>query len=104
MKINPVNKNLLIEPAKAEDITKSGIIVPVSAQELPKYGVVIAIAPDCSQFGRDPKVFGAQGEHIIVGAKVLYKSYAGSTVVIDKEEYLLLPEEDVLAFLTDEEE
>lgn len=108
MNIQPVNKNLLVVPAEAEDSTKSGIILPADAQEKPKYGIVTAVAPDCVGFlgDFDPKVFGSsyKGLPELIGAKVLYRAYSGSNIKIDGKEYLLLPEDEVLAFLTEETE
>ncbi len=102
MNIQPVNKNLLIVPAEAET-SVSGIIIPDEAQEKPKYGIVKAVAPDCVGFlgELNPAVYGkdTSGLPELIGAKVLYRAYSGNNIRIDGKDYLLLPEEEVLAFL-----
>jgi len=98
MKLTPLNKHLLLEPVKAQDKTPGGIVLPEKAQERPRQGLVIDLASD-SKFVDAEKVFGTPPVKTFVGKTVLYKAYAGSEVKVDGKEYLLMPEDDVLAVL-----
>ncbi|MBB65388.1 MAG: co-chaperone GroES [Waddliaceae bacterium] len=96
-KIKPLGKRVLIQRSKSET-SKGGILLPDSAQEKPKQGIVIAVGT------------GAMDDHgnfekpsVQEGDKVLFNSYAGTTVnnqETGEEEYLIMSENDILGVLT----
>lgn len=67
------------KPAK----TASGILLPESAQEKSEAAKVIAVGG------------GVNG--VKDGQSVVYKNYAATTIKLDKEEYLIIKDEDILA-------
>lgn len=70
--------------------SKGGILLPETAKEKPKRGEVMAVGPGA--FGEDGK---RQSLNIKIGDQVLFGAYAG--VEIEKENMLIMSEEDVLA-------
>jgi chaperonin GroES len=95
-KIKPLGNRVLIQRLKAPS-TKGGILLPDSAQEKPKEGIVVATGP-----GK----LDDQGKHepmnIKIGDKVLFSSYSGTEVKNlseEKEEFLIMSEDDVLGIL-----
>ena len=67
MTIKPLGDRVLIEPAKAEEVTAAGIIIPDSAKEKPLRGTVIA----CGNGTKDEEMY------VKVNDMVLYGKYAG---------------------------
>ena len=95
MDIKPLDDRVLIEPVSQEEKTRSGIVLPDTAdKEKPEQGKVIAVGP-----GK----IDSNGKRILmtvkVGDTVLFTKYGPSEVKIDKKEYLIAKEEDILAIL-----
>lgn len=81
--IQPLADYVVAQPEKAETKTASGLYLPEAAKEKPQYAKVVAVGKDVTQ--------------VRTGDKVIYKSYSTTDVTIDKESYILIKEEDVLA-------
>lgn len=94
--LQPLDDKLVLQREEAESTTAGGIVLPDSAKDKPARGKVIAIG--------DGKLLedGTRAKsQVKVGDRVLFTSYAGDTIEIGDEEYLLLRESDVLAVITD---
>lgn len=92
--IAPLGDKVLVKRLEAEAKTAGGIVLPDNAKEKPKEGKVIALGS--GKLLDD----GARGAfQVKKGDRILFASYAGTEVKIDGEEYLLMPEEDVLAIV-----
>lgn len=91
-KITPLGDKILVKRLEAEERTAGGIVLPDSAKEKPKEGKVIALGS--GKLLDDGKRGSFQ---VAKGDRVLFASYAGTEVKVNGEEYLLMPEEDVLA-------
>ena len=74
-----------IKMDKVEEKTAGGIFIPQTAQEKTQIAVVEAIGDDVKT--------------IKVGQKILHDKYAGTSVKMDNEEYLILNIKDVLAIV-----
>lgn len=87
--IKPLADRVLIEPAKAEEKTASGIIIPDTAKEKPHKGSILAVGN------------GKKDEPLTVkvGDTVLYGKYAGTEIIVDGKEYLIMRESDIFAIL-----
>ncbi len=87
MKVRPLADRVLVKQAKAETKTAGGLFIPETAQEKTQTAVVEAVGP------------GTEKEKITVkvGDKILYDKYAGTTVVIDGEDFLILKNADIIA-------
>lgn len=89
MTIKPLSDRVLIEPAKAEEVTAGGIIIPDSAKEKPLKGTVRAVGS------------GTKDEEMVVkgGDVVLYGKYAGTEIEVDGEKLLMMRQSDILAIV-----
>jgi len=89
VKIKPLADRVLVEPAPAEEKTAAGIIIPDTAKEKPQKGVVVAVGP------------GKKDEPMTVkvGDNVLYGKYAGTELTIDRSNYLIMRESDIVAIV-----
>jgi chaperonin GroES len=67
----------------AETKTSSGLYLPDNATEKPKTAKVVAIGPNVKQ--------------VKVGDRIVYKGYSTTDIKVNKEEYILVKEEDILA-------
>ena len=90
--VTPLGDKLLVRRLEAEAKTAGGIVLPDSAKEKPKEGKVIALGS-----GKLLEDGSRSGFQVKKGDRILFASYAGTEVKIDGDEYLLMPEEDVLA-------
>ncbi len=81
--IQPLADYIVAQPEEAATKTASGLYIPGGAQEKPTVAKVVAVA--------------AGVKSIKVGDRIVYKSYSQTEVKVDKEAYLLVKEEDVLA-------
>ena len=87
MNFQPLANRVLVEREEEVTTTASGIIIPDNAKEKPLQGKVLAVGPDASDEGineRDTVVFG---------------KYAGTEIVLDGTEYLILNSDDILGIL-----
>ena len=87
----PLHDRVLVRRVEAEERTRGGIIIPDTAKEKPIEGEVLAVGP------------GARDEtgkivplDVKVGDRVLFGKWAGTEVVIDGEERIIMKESDIL--------
>lgn len=81
--INPLADRVVAVREEAKTTTASGLYLPESAKEVPASVKVVAIGPDV--------------KHIKVGDTIVYKDYTPTNLTINKVDYLIINEEDVLA-------
>lgn len=81
--LSPLADYVVTKAEVAQSKTASGLYLPEGATDKPKTAIVVAIGPDVKQV--KPK------------DRVVYKSYSTTEVKVDKEEYILVKEEDILA-------
>ncbi len=82
MKLKPLGKRLIIKNCQTEEVTKSGLVIAGKKETTP-VAEVINISEEIST--------------LAIGDKVYYKKYSGTTVEIEKEELIIIDEEDILA-------
>ena len=87
--IKPLSDRVLVEPLPAEKTTASGLIIPDSAKEKQQKGTVIAVGKGLKD---EPMT-------VKVGDTVLYGKYAGTELVVDNTDYLIMRESDILAIV-----
>lgn len=93
MKIRPLGDNILVRQKKADEVTAFGLVLPEKDEKKPQ-GEVIAIGPG--------KVLeNGQRSHmdVKVGDQVILKSWGGEKVEIDKEEYKIVSQDEILAVI-----
>lgn len=86
---------MVLKQISAEETTKAGIVLPATVEkEKPEQGEVIAVGK-----GRMLKDGKCAPLEVKVGDKVLFSRYSPTEVKIDKKDYLVVKEEDILAIL-----
>ena len=94
MNIKPLSNRVVLKNLEAEETTKGGIILTSAAKEKPEIAEVIAI-------GEGEK--NDKGELIPmtvkVGDKVIVAKYAGTSVKLDGNDYIIVSEKDILAIV-----
>ena len=92
MNIRPLADRVVLKRLEAEEKTKSGIVLAGSAKEKPQEAEVIAVGPGGVTIdGKEIKM------EVKVGDKVLISKYSGTEVKVDKEEYIIVKQEYILA-------
>jgi len=94
MKIRPLHDRVVIKRVEEETKTAGGIVLPGSAAEKPSQGEVVAVGPGKALENGDVRAMGVK-----VGDKVLFGTYAGSTVKIDGQELLIMAETEIFGVL-----
>ncbi len=89
LNIQPLADRVVIEPLPAETTTAAGLIIPDSAKEKQQKGTVVAVGKGT----KDNPVT------LKVGDVVLYGKYAGTEIVLEGAEYLVMRESDVIAIV-----
>lgn len=95
MNLRPLGDRVVVKPLSQDEVTKSGIIMPATVdKERPERGEVIAIGP-----GKllDNGSFAPVG--VKVGDQIVFKKYSPDEVKIDKQEYLVISESDIMAVI-----
>jgi chaperonin GroES len=87
MRLKPLGDRVVLQYPKAEEKTASGIILPESAKEKPQVAVVIAVGDANDNDNALPKV----------GDNVIFSKYSGTEVKLEKEEYIIVSQKDIIA-------
>ena len=95
MKLVPLGNKIVLKKLEEEETTKSGIVLPGQAKEKPQEAEVIAVGPGGNIDGKEVVM------QVNVGDKVIYSKYAGTDVELDKEEYIIVKQSDILAIVTE---
>ena len=94
MALKPLDDRVVIEQMEAEEKTAGGIVLPDTAKEKPQQGKIIAVGP--GKLLDD----GSRAEPAVKkGDVVLYGKYSGTEVTVEKKEYVVMRESDILAIL-----
>ena len=91
--IKPLADRVLVKMKESEETTKSGIILASSAQEKPQIAEVIAVGPGGVIDGKEVTM------QVKVGDQVIYSKYSGTEVELDKETYIVVKQNDILAVI-----
>ncbi len=91
-KLKPMGNMVLIKPGAKEEMSKGGIVIPDTAQEKSIDGLVIAVGP-----GRMAKDGTREKLDVKVGDIVIYPKFGGTEYKIEGEDYVILPENQILA-------
>lgn len=95
LKLKPLNDKVIIKPIQEDEVTKAGIVLPETAEkERPEKGEVIAVGP-----GKLLENGSRAPMSVKVGDKVIFKKYSPDEIKIDKEEYLVIDESDIIGII-----
>ena len=93
MKLVPLGDRVVLKQLVAEETTKSGIVIPGQSKEKPQQAEVLAVGPGGTVDGKEVKM------QVKVGDQVIYSKFAGTTVELEKEEYIIVKQSDILAIV-----
>ena len=93
MKLVPLGDRVVLKHVEAEETTASGIVLPGQAKEQPQVAVVVAVGPGGVVDGKEVVM------NVKVDDKVIYSKYAGNEVKLEKEEYVIVRQDDILAIV-----
>ncbi len=97
--VKPLYDKILVDRLDAPEIvegSKAGLAIPDVAQEKPLEGVVIAVGS-----GRRDNLGNRMVPDVEVGNHVLFPKYAGSEIMVDGVEKLIMREEEILAIISE---
>ena len=93
MKLTPLADRVVLKMMEAEETTKGGIILAASAKEKPSVAEVISVGPGGTVDGKEVVMSVKPGD------KVITEKYAGSTVKVDDQEYVIVRHGDIIAIV-----
>ncbi len=93
MNLKPLSDRVVLKHLEAEEKTQSGIILTGAAKEKPQEAVVVAVGPGGVVDGEKVEM------QVKVGDKVIYSKYAGTEVSLNKEDYVIVKQNDILAIV-----
>ncbi len=95
-KIKPLQDKVLVERLESLEKTAGGIVLPDTAKEKPTEGRIVAVGAGKLNDKGDRVPMSVK-----VGDRVLFGSFAGTTVKEAGKEFLLLDEHELLGVLDD---
>ena len=96
MRIKPLGDHVVLKNVEVEVTTASGLILAGAAgKEKPQFAEIVEGGPGGMVEGKEVKM------EVQVGQKVIYQKYAGTEVKIEKQEYTIVRQSDILAILED---
>lgn len=93
--IKPLLDRVVLKAVENEETTKSGIVLAQTSKEKPQIAEVIAVGPGGMVDGKEVKM------QLVVGDKVVYSKYAGTTLKYNDDEYIIVKQDDILAIIED---
>ena len=93
--IKPLLDRVVLKAVENEETTKSGIVLVQTSKEKPQIAEVVAVGPGGMVDGKEVKM------QLVVGDKVVYSKYAGTTLKYNDDEYIIVKQDDILAIIED---
>ncbi len=93
MNIKPLADRVVVKLTELEETTQSGIILAAAAKEKPQVAEVLAVGPGGMVDGQEVEMY------VKVGDKVITSKYSGTEVKLNKEEYIIVRQSDILAIV-----
>ena len=95
MKLKPLHDHVIVKPITEDEVTAAGIVLPDTVdKENPEKGEVIAVGP-----GKLLESGQRAPMSVKIGDKVIFKKYSPDEIKVDKEEYLVISEGDIMGIL-----
>jgi chaperonin GroES len=93
-RFRPLHDRVLVRRIELQEKTSSGIIIPDTAREKPAEGEVLAVGP-----GTPDNTGKIVPLDVRAGDQVLFGKWAGTEVIIDGEDRLILKESDIFGVI-----
>jgi chaperonin GroES len=94
MKVVPLDEKVVVKRLEADGVTAGGIVLPDTAKEKPRQGRVLSVGD-----GRLLPNGTRAANQVSEGDRVLFHHYAGTEIVINGEELLIMGEDEILAIV-----
>jgi chaperonin GroES len=92
MKLVPLGENVIVKRTESEETSPGGIVLPETVREKPQTGRVLSVGD-----GRRLADGTRARSQVNEGDRILFKSWAGTEVLVDGEKLLIMDEDDILA-------
>ena len=92
--VKPLGDRVLIQPLDEKEGKKGAIIIPDTAKEKPVEGEVLAVGA-----GARDETGKVQPLDVKVGDRILFGKWAGTEVLIEGEDRLIMKESDILGVI-----
>ena len=96
-RFRPLQDRILVRRIEAEEKTPGGIIIPDTVKEKPVEGEVLSVGP-----GARDETGVLRPLDVKVGDRVLFTKWAGTEVLINGGDRLILKESDILGVIEDD--
>ena len=94
MNLRPLHDRIVVKRLEEEEVTRGRIIIPDTAKEKPQQGQVVAVGT--GKMTDEGKTIPLA---VKAGDRILFGKYSGSEVTVDRTEYVIMKEEDVLGIV-----
>ena len=92
--LRPLHDRILVKRLEEGEVKRGSIVIPDTAKEKPQEGQIVAVGA-----GRMTEEGKSIPLAVKAGDRILFGKYSGSEVTLDREEYLIMKEEDVLGIV-----
>jgi chaperonin GroES len=94
MRVEPLGDKVVIKRLEPDEKTAGGIVLPDAARDKPQQGRVLSVG-DGRRLPNGERV----PHQIREGDRVVFNRFAGTEVVVDNDEVLIVCEDEILAVL-----
>ena len=94
MKFRPLHDRVLLRRIEQEAKTAGGIIIPDTVQEKPMEGEIVAVGTGNVNDNGDVRPLDVKS-----GDRVIFSKWAGTEVMIDGEELMVMKESDLIGVI-----
>jgi len=96
MDFKPLEDRIILRKIEAKEQSQGGVLLPSTVDQEPMEGVVVAIGP-----GAIDKNGDVIEPVVAMGDRVLYGKWGIKDIIIDKEDYAVMREGDIIGILTE---
>lgn len=94
MKFRPLHDRVLLRRIEQAEKTAGGIIIPDTAQDKPMEGEVVAVGTGHVNDNGDVRPLDVKA-----GERVIFSKWAGTEVMVDGEELMVMKESDIIGVI-----
>jgi chaperonin GroES len=94
MSVQPLHDRVLVKRIEEQEVAPGGIVIPDTAKEKPQQGRIVAAGN-----GRRLKDGAIIPLDAHVGDRIIFGKFAGTDVVLEGEDFLILREDEIFAIV-----
>jgi chaperonin GroES len=107
MNLRPEGEKVIVKPDVAEKLSSGGIIIPDMARDQQQTaatrGEIVAIGPD-ARLRFSEGADGVDANEAKPGQRVIFARYGGSSIRVNREEYRILFDKDIVCLIEGDED